>query len=326
MMRFLKIMLSFSGIAFCSLLHAADSVTCSATMPPDRPAMELGGFLTADFLSSLDDFSGSTLTIGEVDLGAKVNISEEVVASVVVKSWNKLDSLWIDQALASFRPSRTPIEILFGQQILSFGLLTTRLISFPLIYDDVDLRRPSFVINASKGAVSGALGLTFIEKSDGLDAEKRRLYSAIVTIDAQLPNESIARLSSCINKDEAGIDLAGAANAGPFSIDAEFLTTVKSGSGTSRPSGFYAGVLWNLSKNLGVAVRGDGRSEDNFNALDNRCAIGFSYKIKDGIYGAFEIARSFPHQAAPLNRIAFELGLQQKIELPGFQRKTLGRK
>ncbi len=309
--------------------QAADSATARSGGAPcaaaEKPAMELGGFLTADFQSPLDDFSGSTLSIGEVDLGAKVNISEEVVASVVVKSWNKLDSLWIDQALASFKPTGTPVEFLFGQQTLSFGLLTTRLISFPLIYDDVDLRRPSLVFNASKGAVTAGLGLTYLERPSGPDVETRRRYNAVVTVDARLPNESTARLSSRIAKDDAEINLAATANTGRFTVDAECLATIASESDASRASGFYAGVQWNPTDNMGLAVRIDGRSPNDFFGMDNRFGAGFSYKIKDGIYCACEVARDFPNEGAPSNRIAFELGLQQKIELPGFQRKTLGR-
>jgi hypothetical protein len=305
--------------AFIAPVGAADSVACTTVVEHEKPAMELGGFLTADFRSALDDFANSTFTVGEVDLGAKVNISEEVVASVVVKSWNKLDSLWIDQALASFKPAGTPLEILFGQQTLSYGLLTTRLISFPLIYDEVDLRRPALTLLASKGAVTAGVGLTLLERRD------KQLYSTVVTFDAQLPNESVARLSSCINKEGAGIELAGTMNTGPITLDAECLATLTRGSGSSRPSGFYAGALWNMTGKTGLAVRGDGRSPDNFKDMKNRIAAGLSYKIKDGIYGAFELARTFPHEGAPSNEIAFELGLQQKIELPGFQRKTLGR-
>jgi hypothetical protein len=311
--------------AFIAPVGAADSAACTTVVEHEKPAMELGGFLTTDFQSPLDRVSGSTLSIGEVDLGAKVNISDEVVASVVVKSWNKLDSLWIDQALASFKPSGIPVEFIFGQQTLSFGLVTTRLISFPLIYNDVDLRRPSLVVNGSKGIFTVGLGLTYLERTFGPETEKERLYDAVITVDAALPNESNARLSSRINKDEAQMDIAGTANAGRITLDVECLASLMSKSDSIKPSGFYAGLLWNITEKMGLAVRFDGCSGNEFKEMNDRIGGGFSCKIKDGIYGACELSRSFPNEGAPSNQIAFELGLQQKIELPGFQRKTLGR-
>jgi hypothetical protein len=180
-------------------------------------------------------------------------------------------------------------------------------------------------MNASRGILTGAVGLTFVARAETGETEPGRLYVAVVTVDAQLPHESTLRLSSRIDKKGAGIDVAGTVNGGAFTIDAEYLATVKPDSEPSRPSGFYAGIQWNPSTSLSLAVRCDGRSERDFKDFENRFAAGFSYKIKDGIYGAFEIGRRFPHTGAPSNELAIELGLQQKIELPGFQRKTLGR-
>ena len=99
-----------------------------------------------------------------MDLGAKVNISDEVVASVVIKTWGKLDSLWVDQALASFRPAYTPVEFLFGQQTLNYGLLTTRTITFQLIYDNVDIRKPALAVNGTRGIFTGGAGFTVLRK------------------------------------------------------------------------------------------------------------------------------------------------------------------
>ena len=91
----------------------------------EKPAMELGGYVLVDYLSDMSDFSDPTFQIGQVELGAKINISEEVVASVLIKTWSKLDSLWIDQALVSYKPGNVPSSCCLASRHESTGSLTT---------------------------------------------------------------------------------------------------------------------------------------------------------------------------------------------------------
>ncbi len=59
----------------------------------EKPAMEIGGYVTVDYYSLTDSLKKATLSLGRVELGANVNISEQVLASVVILAQNKLDSL-----------------------------------------------------------------------------------------------------------------------------------------------------------------------------------------------------------------------------------------
>jgi hypothetical protein len=263
-----------------------------------------------------------------MNLDAKVNISDEVVASVTIKTWSKLDSLWIDQALVSYKPHQAPMEFLFGQQTFNYGLLTTRMISFPSIYDSVDLRKPGLVLNGTMDAFTGGMGimvLPFAEYSPvTTSTDTSYVYSSVVNLDLALPNESIIRLSSFINKRTIKLDLAGEVYVSKFAFDFEGLATVKtSDADTIRTSGFYAGAQMQVTGRFALAVRGDGLSLDNFSTIDERVALGATFTIKDGIYCAVEVAHLMPAVGDASNELAIEFGLEQKIKLPGFQRKTL---
>jgi hypothetical protein len=59
--------------------------------------------------------------------------------------------------------------------------------------------------------------------------------------------------------------------------------------------------------------------------MDMRMGGGVNIMIKDGIFCALEFAQRRPFEGDAVNEIAFEVGLEQTIQLPGFQRKTLTR-
>ena len=291
--------------------------------------MELGGYVTVIYGSPLDS-AKPWLQIGEVDLGANVNISEEVVASVVLKTWSRLDSIWIDQALVSYKPGGVPVELLFGQQTFDHGLLTTRLITNPLILDSLraELKMPGAIVNGTWGICSGGLGLAVLAGNPTAPAGLQNVYSSVVNLDIALPNESTARLSSFINKNDIDLDLATNFNFWKLVFDLEGIMSAKStseqvGVTPAKPSGFYAGALLNVTNRLGLALRADGISWDNFKEMELRYAGGVVVGIKDGIFCAVELAHMAPQVGAGSNEIQVELGLERKIQLPGFQRKTL---
>jgi hypothetical protein len=298
--------------------------TAPSPAAEEREAMELGGYVTVDYRSDLGDFGAASLDIGEVDLGANVNISSETVASVVIKTWSRLDSLWIDQALVSYKPAGIPMELLFGQQTMSHGLLTTRLISDPSILDMVELVKPGVVLSGTLDRFTGGLGFIMLSPDRGIGFTPENLYSTVVNIDASLPGESLLRLSSLVNNGQADLDLAGTVNAWKLALDFEGFTTLETPDSLKR-SGFYAGTLFDATERLGLAVRADGVSNDNFEDMDLRVAGGITLSIKDGIFVALEGGRLMPAGGDASNEIALEVGLEQTIKLPGFQRKTLTR-
>jgi hypothetical protein len=307
--------------SLCALGMAQEKDTAAKA---EKAAMEIGGYVTVDYSSPIGDSAKPSIQIGEVDLGANVNISEEVVASVVLKTWSRLDSIWIDQALVSYKPKETPLELLFGQQTFNHGLLTTRIISNPYLYDSlpVEYKVPGVILNGTWGVCTGGIGL-FVQLGDtsGLRGRTDEIAS-VVNADFALPNKSMARISSKVGKSFSDIDFAANVNVWKLVFDLEGVTTLKSPS-SKKPSGFYAGALLNATDRIGFALRADGVSWDNLKDMGMRYAGGIVVSIKDGIFCCAELGHRAPSTGPGSNEILVEVGIERKLELPGFQRKTL---
>jgi hypothetical protein len=320
----------FAAISMVTLCYGDENANTESKAEEEKPAIELGGYVTVDYGSDMSDFKNPSFGIGEVDLGANVNISDEVIASILVMAEERLDSLWIDQAMVSYKPKSAPLELLFGQQTMSHGLLTTRMISDPLILENIEtmeLIKPSIVISGTMNRFTGGLGLTLFSRDNGPDLDPDGLYSAVVNLDAALPNESLLRLSSLANEEYVDVDLAGTINYWKLAFDFESIVNVKSSDDSARPSGFYASMLYDVVDPVSVALRVDGQAASDavFKDMEMRYAGGVTVKIKDGIFCALELSRLVNVEGDAYDEIAFEIGLEQTIQLPGFQRKTLTR-
>lgn len=297
----------------------AASAAGSPAAEQERPAFEAGGYATLDYNNS-----DETLDVGEAGICAKINSGDEVTALVEVKGRHRLDSLWIDQALVSYRPRTFPLEVIFGQQTFSYGLLTRRLISYPYLYEMVDLRKPGLVVNGSMDGLGGGLGFTILSYDPGMGLPRVNLYTALANLDVQLPAKSLARLSTKINTDTIGLDVAGYQNFWNLVLDYEAFSTLKTPDDTLKFSGFCAGLFWHVTDNFGLGLRGDGAYHDNFKTLDlSRISGGIVLDIKDGFYCAFEFGHVMPREGEASDEIAVELGLVRKMALPGFQRRSL---
>jgi hypothetical protein len=290
----------------------------------ERPAMELGGYVTLDYEAMADSLSNGKAFLRWVQLGANVNISEEVVASIVILVARKLDSLTIYQADASYSPAGTPWQILFGQQIFNHGLLSTRLISDPLIIDDAMLIYPGLSAIYTAGNFKPSLAFAVLDYQDTAYAAGTSNYAAVLGLDYALPSESLVRLSALLSQELSDIDLALTYNVWKLAIDAEVYTQFKGVYG-SRMSGYFAGVQYNAGDNVHLAVRNDGLSSNAFREMEMRYAGGVVLDIKDGIFLALELSHVKPYGETAYQKVQVQIGLQQKLALQGFQRKTLTR-
>jgi hypothetical protein len=161
-MRKITYTLVFIGAAFCVY---AEKDSCKI----EKPAMELGGLVTVDYAGQRYHMKEAQIQIGSVELGATVNICDEVKAAITIKAENDLTKMWIDQAMALYTPSVIPnFEAIFGQFTFNHGILTTYLISDPLINDEVEFIKPGIAFNYALGNFKPGLGFTIIHT----DADK----------------------------------------------------------------------------------------------------------------------------------------------------------
>jgi hypothetical protein len=303
--------------AFCV---GAEKDTCTV----EKPAMELGGLVTTDFDARTDSLRNGQIQMGWVELGATVNICDEVTGAIVIRAESELDKMKIVQAMASYKPSSLPsLQAYFGQFTFNHGVLATHLISFPLIYDAVILTNPGLTLNYSIGKFTPGLGFTILHTEDPLAATSRNDYAGIINLDYALGEESLLRLSSLMDSVSVDVDLGTSFSVGKFIVDAEVFSKYVDWK-TQDIFGYYAGVDYSLFEKLSVAARYEGISEDGvMGDLTHRIAGGITFNIAHGIFAAAEFAHVIPFEQDAFQEIGIQLGLQSTLKLPGFQPKKL---
>ncbi len=200
------------------------------------------------------------------------------------------------------------------------------MISDPLILNDVEIIKPGIAFVYKLGAFIPSASFIVRQHTKIRDSvsETSAEYAGIVSCDYALSDESLIRVSSLVSDEIADLDAAFAVRAGKLTFDAELYGQL-SNTDTTKTTGYYAGILFKPFERIGIALRYDGRSTDGFNEPKQRFAGGLVFDIKDGIFCAAEIAHVKPqgNGIKPYQEIQLQVGLQQKLELPGFQRKTL---
>jgi hypothetical protein len=299
------------------------------TAKEEKPAMELGGLVTIDYGTTIEKDAQPSLSLGIVDLGAKVNLRDNVVASILIRAMEKLDSLWIDQAFVSYKPGDGDLEILFGQHTLQHGILTSRMISWPMIvndslehYDAVNVKTPALTLNYALGKFVPGLAFTVLQGKPAADSSDRWLYSGAANVDFLPNDESLVRLSTLFNQDFIDIDLGVSLAFGNLMIDAEGYGRFDDYS-TGAGSGYYAGIAYTLADRYTLALRHDADSPELFTSMSMRFAGAVVVDITDGIYAAAEFGHVMPSVGKAYQEVMVEIGLEQTIKLPGFQRKML---
>jgi hypothetical protein len=307
-----------------SIIEAADS-----TNVEEREAMEIGGVVTTDLYGAADNLKDATFEIGTVELGANVNLSKSFVASVVVKAEGNLHNLFIDKAVGQYHLNDGPLTYLFGVYTQNHGLLTTHLISDPSIVANedfdgaVEINNPALSLNLELKKFSLGAALTVLNfEIDSIT--KSNNYAGLLNFDVPFMDESLFRLSSILSQEFVDVDLAAEIIFSGLSADLEVYSRFSYESDDQSLSGYFAGLAYSFANDhLEIAARYDGTSTDFFNELDHRIGAGFTVNIIDGIFIATEYSYTRTSDGEHSQELAFEVGFENTLKLPGFQRKTL---
>ncbi len=301
-------------------------------------AMELGGAVSVDFGADPEDVSSLAVEVGTVELSANVNIADNIIASVTVLAEGNLSEISLDQALVEWS-DLGPLTLVFGQQTYNHALLSTYLISDPVLLDHVETAGPGLTTLFSFGNFSPGIGITFVHEDEeseisasiennvivydtSIVAEETNLFKGIINLDYSFLEESVARLSFSIYGDVFDIALGTGITAGPVIIDLEGFLEVTDDD-DAKLSGFYTGVVFGINDNIEAAFRYDGLSEDMFSDLEHRIGVGATFSFNHGLFAAMEYGRNIPAEGTGSNEISLQLGLESTLKLPGFHRKTL---
>ncbi len=285
-------------------------------------AMEIGGVVTVDYGGDPQALDEATLEMGTVELGANVNVSDRITASLTLLAEGDMAAIAIDQAMASYESDDIPYSIYFGLHAFNHGLMNTHLISDPLLLDAVEMVHPGLTAVYTKGASSFGAAFTIIAKDYG---DSTAAHIGILNYDHNFGEESMARLSLNVSEEMAGAGAAAALALSALSIDAEAYTQIMVPDTHTKASGYLLGIAYGLKDNVEIALRHDGFSEDSFKDMTLRFGAGLTYNITEEIFAAVEYGFLGPSQGKGTHEVALQVGIESNIKLPGFQRKTLTR-
>jgi hypothetical protein len=284
----------------------------------EKEAMEIGGFVTVDFGGETGRLKQAAFNMGTVELGANVNIKENLKASITLLSENDMSLIGVDQAMATV--DLPGCKTYFGLHVFNHGLLSTHLISDPLILDRVELSAPGGTVTCSVNKSTFGLGMTIL-RVDTISSQ----YTAVANWDYAVKEESVLRLSALVSNKTTDADLALIMPVGPVSLDGEVYTQLTVQEGGTRASGYMAGIAYGINDKLEIAIRNDGISANTFKNMETRIGIGATVNITDEIFCAVEYGHFMPSAGDAVGEIALQVGLESTLKLPGFQRKTLTR-
>lgn len=317
----------------------------------EREAMELGGIVTLDYTAPVQKIKQQNLEVGTVELSARVNISQRLVGFITLLAEGNLSEISIDQAAASFTFDNNPVSVLFGQHLFNHGLLSTHLISDPMGIDLIEMKRPGITANFGWDKISTGCGITVIERetdppepvvqqfvgintgdtitvimNDNTGEESpHREIGGVLNFDYSFLDESLMRVSTFIYQRYVDADFALGLCVGGFSIDGEVFAQVLGPEDGDKPASYLAGVAWAINDRFELAFRNDGLSPDLFSDMDLRFGAGFTFSFLGDAFLALEYSYLKPYEGTGDHGIALQIGLESKLKLPGFQRKTLTR-
>jgi hypothetical protein len=320
------------------------SDTCATAAEEEKEAMEIGGVVTVDAVADPAEKSSASLEVGTVELSAVVNVAQGVVASITLLAEGNLSDISIDEALIEWVPGNKPFSVIFGQQTFNHGLLSTHLISDPMILDAVETAGPGITVNGTFGLFTPGIGVTFYHydavtqtkyavnpadssiSTEEVEIEPaRNVFAGVVNCDIAFLEESAARLSLKMYGDIVDLAAGAGLNLGRFALDAEIFSELTDANGVKQ-SGYYAGAAVGITERVEAAVRYDGLSDDLFDGIEHRIGLGATVSIKYGIFCALEYSYTGVGTNGGVSEIAAQLGLESTLKLPGFHRKTLTRK
>lgn len=332
-----------SMITLCIVGLAFAFPAFGQTPTEEKEAMEIGGVVTLDYGSPVDNFDDQSLEIGTVELSAVVNVNPRIKGFITLLAESNLSEISINQAVGDLTFESIPLEVLFGQQTFNLGLMTTHLISSPLGYDLVGPTQPGITGLFALKTVTLGLGVLMLETAstaapqyvvttandtvalEAGEGEKSRSIGGVINFDYAFLDGSLVRLSSIVSPNNIDLDLACGVGLGNLTIDAEIYSKLAVPRDQTMAGSYSIGLAYDITDKINVAIRHDGFSEDQFNDLTMRVGVGTSVKVLGDCFVAFEYGYEAPDDGDAISTIALQVGLESTLKLPGFQRKTLTR-
>jgi hypothetical protein len=286
----------------------------------DSEAMELGGLLTLDGANKFKDWESTEADLSRVELSSIVHVGQNLEGSITLMSATKPDSIVLYQAVGQWTLPNG--KVIFGRQAFNASLLTTRIVSLPLMYNFGEVRNAGVTLLAEHGPITYGFGLTSLVT--GPDSASSSDPNAILNFDYSL-GDNLSRMAVQASKLRQAVDGAVNLKFGPVNLDAEGMWRWKDEDEIAK-GGFAVGIAYQLTEMVSLAGRWDGIINEQDGVIRNEDGLNHQYIAGcltvspiEHAFGAAEIG--WDEKDGPV--FDLQLGLQSTLKLPGFQRKTL---
>jgi hypothetical protein len=309
-----------AALAAASLARAEVATAASTDSVGHRLPMELGGFFTYDLAAPATGWENADipLNLSWMELSARVPVAEHLTGAITILSKDGPTDLRVWQCLASWENGGTNVVV--GQQNFHHGLLSTRLVSNPLIWDSAWLNAPGIEVSRTLGPWTAGIG-AWVQRVPGDSATgttDRNDASGSAYLDCAPVEGSLVRASGAVGEHVQDADLAANLALGPFLLDLE-------GYGKFRQkgpdlSGGSAGLAWQ-SGAFTAGARYDRLSLDGGDSWEGRASVGTVVQFWEAMFAGLEVSRTDRGSVG----IDLQVGLSSRMKIPGETPRQPGR-
>lgn len=304
-------------------LALAASYSMSAETPKLSEAMEVGDAVLVDIVApDPSNPQDGKAYLSKVELSAAVNVDEGLTGNIVLGSYEgDLSKVGVDQAYGALALPDHKVSLYFGQQYYNFGLLNTRLTTYPEQMYHVITWAPGFQAGwQATENIALTLG-GFYE--NGSYSVATPSFGSILTFDytSEMAN---AKVSYKGTKRYGMADLATTLNFGPLVLEGEVYSNIGKMAEGVDDAGYLVGSEFKFSDAFSVAGRFESISADQFETSSKAFAVGPIWHAPKNIFVALEYGQKMGLDGADDDgEIRIQVGHTTKLKLPGFSRSGL---
>ncbi len=313
-------MIAVLAVATLSLAQAPDeSAVLPKTVDKHLP-LELGGFFTYDLAGPAEDWKkvNVPLALSWMELSARVPVADNLEGAITILSEDGPTDLKIWQCLASWEVGGTNVVV--GQQNFHHGLLATRIVSGPLIWDSAWLNAPGAEVSRKLDAwtVGAGAAIRTVPEDSASGMEERNDLTGSGFLDWTPAEGSIVRLSGAGGEHFQDADLAANLSLGSFLLDLEGYRKFRE----KDPDllGYSMGLAYQ-SGAWTVGTRYDRISLDDNVSWEGNASVGVVAQFWEAMFAGLEVMRTDDGDVG----IDFQIGLSSHMKVPGFTPQQPGR-
>ncbi|MBU1486460.1 porin [bacterium] len=280
--------------------------------------ISVGGLIEVGY-EKIGDGKGN-LGAGDIEVGIEAKLNEQISGAILLRPDAEEIGDILDEVIITLENfSQAPISITAGKTAMPFGVFESHLLSDPWTKEAGDTW--CWEIGGVVGLI-GSYAQESVEVSlavyDCCDNEEPCGIAGMITV-APMENFS-ASLSYCSQKEDVDTTTAAMGDvnlsltyaAGPVTVDVEYSGAMTRENGEPKPSAYSAGLAYQASEPLEVALRYDGLNDDDGTATSpaSRIGAGINYTLFEAATLSCEIGSTKPGEDDSKTDFAAKLAIE----------------